>query len=127
MWCGSIWLATAQSDVDPKIKQKIIAAKSTDARITKAWSGKNNRILASRWTEAWTEPGAPETLMMPLQGLMTKEVVHRANRARSNDFLSHPAGQVIGQITSETSVRQTVMDMLSEFADAVERLDSLVK
>lgn len=125
VWCGSIWLATAQSDVDPRLKQKILAASSSDARITKAWSGKNNRILSSKWTEAWTAPDAPETLQMPLQGLMTKEVMHRAGRARSNDFLSHPAGQVIGQITSETSVRQTVMDMLAEFADAVERLEKL--
>lgn len=45
--------------------QKIIGAKSSDAVITKAWSGKNNRILKSRWTEAWTEPGAPETPSSP--------------------------------------------------------------
>ena len=116
-----------QSDLDPKIKRKILAASSSDARVTKAWSGKNNRILASKWTEAWTTPDAPETLQMPLQGLMTKEIMQRASRARSSDFLSHPAGQVIGQISSETSVRQTVMDMLSEFADAVERLGNLTR
>lgn len=127
VWCGSIWLATAQSDVDPKIKSKILDASSADAVITKAWSGKNNRILRSRWTDAWTEPDAPETLMMPMQGLMTKEVMHRAGRANSNDFLSHPAGQVIGQIRSETSVRQTIHDMLSELADTIERLDGLAK
>lgn len=127
VWCGSIWLATAQSDVDPKIKGKILSARSSDAVVTKAWSGKNNRILKSNWTEAWTAPDAPETLMMPMQGLMTKEVMHRANRASSNDFLSHPAGQVIGQIKSETSVRQTIHDMLSELADTIERLDGLTK
>jgi NAD(P)H-dependent flavin oxidoreductase YrpB (nitropropane dioxygenase family) len=125
IWCGSIWLATAQSDVDPRLKQKILTASSADAVITKAWSGKNNRILRSRWTDAWTSKDAPETLMMPMQGLMTKEVMHRAGRARSDDFLSHPAGQVIGQIRSETSVRQTVHDMLSEFADAMDRLESI--
>ena len=125
VWCGSIWLATAQSELDPKIKQKIVEASSADAMITKAWSGKNNRILRSRWTEAWTRRDAPDPLMMPMQGLMTREVMHRANRAQSKDFLSHPAGQVIGQIHSETSVRQTITDMLTEFADAMERLDRI--
>jgi NAD(P)H-dependent flavin oxidoreductase YrpB (nitropropane dioxygenase family) len=127
VWCGSVWLATAQSDIDPKIKQKIIGATSADAVITKAWSGKNNRILRSRWTDAWTRRDAPETLMMPMQGLMTKEVMHRANRAQSNDFLSHPAGQVIGQVHSETSVRQTVHDMLTEFADTMERMERMLR
>jgi NAD(P)H-dependent flavin oxidoreductase YrpB (nitropropane dioxygenase family) len=126
VWCGSIWLATAQSDVDPKIKEKILRSSSSDAVITKAWSGKNNRILKSRWTEAWTKPDAPDVLMMPFQGLMTKEVMHRAGRAQSNDYLSHPAGQVIGQIKSATSVRQTVSDMLTEFSDAMERLTRIV-
>jgi len=127
VWCGSIWLATAQSDLDPKIKQKIIDSGSSDAVITKAWSGKNNRILRSNWTDAWTKRDAPEPLMMPFQGLMTKEVLHRAKKANSSDFLSHPAGQVIGQIRSETSVRQTVHDILSEFADTMERLERILK
>lgn len=126
VWCGSIWLTTAQSDVDQKIKEKILRSSSADAVITKAWSGKNNRILKSRWTEAWAKPDAPDVLMMPFQGLMTKEVMHRAGRARSDDFLSHPAGQVIGQIKSETSVRQTVNDMLTEFSDAMDRLTRIV-
>jgi NAD(P)H-dependent flavin oxidoreductase YrpB (nitropropane dioxygenase family) len=127
VWCGSVWLTSAQSDVDPKIKQRILAAASSDAVVSKSWSGKNNRVLKSKWTEAWSARDAPDTLMMPMQGLMTKEVMLRAHRAKSGQFLSHPAGQVIGQISSENSVRQIVFDMLSEFADAVERLEAVIR
>jgi NAD(P)H-dependent flavin oxidoreductase YrpB (nitropropane dioxygenase family) len=126
VWCGSVWLATSQSDIDPKIIRKILAASSADAVVTKSMTGKTVRALKSAWTEAWSQPDAPQPLMMPMQGLLAKEVMKRSLRANADELLSHPAGQVIGQISGKTSVRQVVYDMLREFADTIERLDNLV-
>jgi len=36
--------------------------------------------------------------------------------------VSYPAGQVIGQLKDELSVRQVVMQLMEEYIDAVERL-----
>jgi hypothetical protein len=36
---------------------------------------------------------------------------------------SYPAGQVIGQMRGETTVRQVFQDMLTEFAETLERLN----
>lgn len=125
VWCGSVWLATAQSDAPPEVKQRILAAKSTDTIISKSYSGKNSRVLRSAWTDAWAEAGAPPTLPMPLQSLLVKEAMARAQRATSLPLATYPAGQVIGQIRSETTVREIFYEILSEFADQLERLRSL--
>ena len=119
VWCGSVWLTTAESDVDPAIKQKIIAATSADAIITRSMTGKPNRVVRSAWTNAWIAPGSPAALDMPLQHLLAQEVMRRAHRSKAPELLSYPAGQVIGQLSNETSVRQVMMEMLSEYADTV--------
>jgi len=123
VWCGSVWLCTAQSDAPPEVKRKILAARSQDAVISRAYSGKPSRVLKSAWTDAWAAAGAPEPLMMPLQSLLTKEAMMRVTRANAEVLASYPAGQVIGQMRSETTVRQIFYDMLVEFADTVDRLN----
>lgn len=125
VWCGSVWLCTAQSDAPPEVKRKILAARSQDAVISRSYSGKPSRVLRSGWTDAWAAAGAPEPLMMPLQSLLTKEAMTRITRANAEGLASYPAGQVIGQMRSETTVRQIFYDMLAEFADTVERLNSV--
>jgi NAD(P)H-dependent flavin oxidoreductase YrpB (nitropropane dioxygenase family) len=125
VWCGSVWLCTAQSDAPPEVKRKILAARSQDAVITRAYSGKPSRVLKSGWTEAWAAAGAPDPLQMPLQSLLTKEAMARVTRAGAEALASYPAGQVIGQMQGETTVRQVFNDMLVEFADTMERLNRL--
>ncbi len=125
VWCGSVWLCTAQSDAPPEVKRKILAARSQDAVISRCYSGKPSRVLKSGWTDAWTAAGAPDPLMMPLQSLLTKEAMARVTRANAEALASYPAGQVIGQMQNETTVRQIFYDMLAEFAEAVDRLNHL--
>lgn len=127
VWCGSVWLCTAQSDAPPEVKRKILAARSQDAVISRAYSGKPSRVLKSGWTEAWAAAGAPDPLQMPLQSLLTKEAMARVTRANAEALASYPAGQVIGMMKGETTVRQIFRDMLTEFADTMERLNRLAQ
>lgn len=126
IWCGSIWLATAQSELDPLIKQRMFDAKSEDAVQTKAITGKPCRALKSEYTEAWLKPGAPATLPMPLQSLVGTEARTRAKRGEASPWLTWPVGQIVGDMTQETSVREVVQGLLEEFLDATERLQQLV-
>jgi NAD(P)H-dependent flavin oxidoreductase YrpB (nitropropane dioxygenase family) len=71
VWCGSIWLTSQQSEVVPELKERLLAAKSGDAILSKVWSGKNCRILRSKWTEAWDETGAPPIMGFPMQLALT--------------------------------------------------------
>jgi len=126
IWCGSIWLGTRESELDPLLKQRLFAATSDEAVQTRALTGKPCRALKSRYTEAWEQPGAPRTLPMPLQSLVGTEARLRARRAGAAEWLSWPVGQIVGDLKHETSVREVVRDMIGEFLDSVEKLNMLV-
>jgi NAD(P)H-dependent flavin oxidoreductase YrpB (nitropropane dioxygenase family) len=127
VWCGSIWLKTVESEVLPETKSKMFAAQSEDAVLTRSLTGKQARMLRSRWIDAWEQPGAPPTLPLPLQAILwTGQGRPRVERARAKEFLTHPVGQIVGDMTEETSVRQVVYDMLNELLESKERLDGMV-
>lgn len=127
VWCGSIWLKTAQSEVPPEIKAKLFAASSEDAVLTRSVTGKPCRTLRSKFTDAWDQPGAPATLPAPLQALLWwGQGRTRVERVRAKDFLTYPVGQIVGDMTEETSVKNVVYDMLNELIESKERLDHLM-
>lgn len=124
-WCGSVWLTTQQSEVAPELKERLLAAQSSDAILSKVWSGKNCRILRSKWTEAWEEPGAPKTLDYPVQAALTYQTMRRVTHARAKEVVTYPVGQIIGQVSESRSVRQVFYDMLTEFADVAARFNAI--
>ena len=126
VWCGSIWLTSQQSEVVPELKERLLAAKSSDAILSKVWSGKNCRILRSKWTEAWDEPGAPPIMGFPMQLALTYQTMRRVTHARAKEVLTYPVGQIIGQVDQSHSVRQIFYEMLEEFADTAERFSGIV-
>lgn len=126
VWCGSIWLGTTQSELQPEMKERFYAANSEDAVQTRALSGKPCRALRSEFTDAWTSAGAPKTLPMPLQTMLVAETKMRYERARDPRFLTYPVGQVVGDMKHEMTCRQVVEEMLGEFIDSSERLNELL-
>ena len=120
VWCGSIWHGTRESDLTDEMKQLLYQAKSGDAVQTRSKTGKPGRMLRSKYTEAWLQPGAPPTLPMPWQSVLNAEARLRIDRARALDYMTCPVGQIVGLINSESSVRQRIQDMLEEFVDTVE-------
>lgn len=127
VWCGSIWLGTAQSDLLPEMKQRLYEAKSEDAIQTRMWTGKPCRILRSKLTDAFEQQGAPAPLKYPLEVFLLAEARLRINRAKASDFMSNPVGQIVGDIKEESSVRRIVEDMLGEYLDSIERLNLLME
>ena len=125
VWCGSIWLGTRESELQPELKQRLFQAPSEDAIQTRAHSGKPMRALRSKYSEIWQAEGAPKPLPMPLQFILNHESTLRINRARAVDWMFYPVGQIVGDMKHETSVRSIVESMLTEYLDAVDRLHSL--
>lgn len=124
-WLGSIWLTTFESDVDPGVKQRYLAARAGDTMRTKENSGKPCRGLRTAWREAWLSEGSPGTLQMPLQGMLTTEAKERIKRARRYDLMHASVGQVVGRMNAEKSVRDVVFELSEEYVDAVARISSL--
>lgn len=127
VWCGSIWLKTVQSEVTPEIKERMFAAESKDSVWTKCLTGKTARMLRSGYTDAWDQPDAPRPLPAFSQRYLWEiEARGRLERARRNDYLIYPVGQLVGDMSEETSVRNVVLDMLNELVETKERLDEVI-
>ncbi|MGE0801993.1 MAG: nitronate monooxygenase [Lautropia sp.] len=126
VWCGTIWLGTVESEASPEVQAKIFASSSADTVRTRCNSGKPARRLLTAWTEAWDRADTPEPLPMPLQGILTHLALKRIERAGQSALLTYPAGQVVGQMNEQTTVRNVFRDMLSGYAEAIERLESTV-
>ena len=122
VWAGSIWLPTIQSELSPIQRRKILASSSKDTIRSRCMTGKPVRMLKSGFTEAWETDGAPSPLPFPLQYLLTSDAAARFEHYSIEHMVSYPAGQVIGQLKDELSVRQVVMQLMEEYIDAVERL-----
>lgn len=127
VWCGSIWLGTKESDLEPEMKELFWAASAEDAVTTRARTGKPVRALRSKLTQAWEQPDAPDFLPMPYQTLLMCEPDMRTRRARRKDYMYYPVGQIVSSMHEETSCKQIVYDMMVEFIEATERLRGLIE
>lgn len=125
VWCGTLWLATRESELDAFEKSVLFAARTEDAVRRKARTGKHVRMLKSRLSEAWEQEGAPPYLPTPLQGILYNEAHARVVRSKQKDLYSFPAGQVVGMLNEESSVRQVMVQLQEEYLETMGRLDRL--
>ena len=123
VWCGTVWLGTVESEVSPELKKKLFEASSSDTMRSSCSTGKPARRLVSEWVTAWESPDAPKPLPMPLQSILTNEALERITRFKPDRLLTYPAGQVVGQLRGETTGKQVMLDMLTEFSETLERLN----
>lgn len=127
VWLGSIWLGTTESELSPDMKRRLFEAASEDAVLSKAMTGKQGRMLRSRYNEAWDAPGALKPLTFPLQSILAGDPFKRAERARRLDYWTYSVGQIVGDMREEASVRQVMERLLTEYAAALEQLKGVTE
>ena len=125
VWCGTLWLGTIESELEPFEREVLFAARAEDAVRRRARTGKPVRMLKSKLSEAWEAPGAPAYLPTPLQGILYNEAHARVVRAQRADLYSFPVGQSVGSLQRETSVKDEMLRLQMEYIDAMERLAAL--
>ena len=125
VWCGTVWLGTRESELTPFEREAMFAARAEDAVRRRARTGKTVRMLKSKLSEAWEQPGAPPYLPTPLQGILYNQAHARVVRAERRDLYSFPAGQVVGSMTEETTVKDVMLRMQTEYIETMERLLAL--
>src|SRR5687768_2118359 len=81
VWCGSVWLTTEEAETHPYVKEKFLAAGSSDTVRSKSTTGKPARQLRTAWTEEWDDPNNPDPLPMPLQPILTARAQARIRNA----------------------------------------------
>ncbi|MBV9291643.1 MAG: nitronate monooxygenase [Frankiales bacterium] len=130
-WTGSVWLATPESEVSETFRQKMVAAGSRDTIRSKARTGKPSRQLRSTWHDAWEGPDSPGSLPLPLMSILSTPAFARIDKAadsgnpQARELASYWVGQGVGLVDSVKSAAQVVQDFMADYADAVERLQSL--
>jgi len=127
VWCGSVWLTTAEAETHPTVKAKMLAATSADTIRSRSLTGKPARMLRSAWTDEWEREDTPAPLGMPLQPILSAEAQYRINRAAERSpgaekLANYFVGQVVGTMNAPTTSRQVVFAMVEEFIDSVESL-----
>ena len=125
VWMGSAWLTTEEyaltSDL-PGVRAALLAATSSDTVRSRIYSGKPARLLRNRWTQAWSEPGAPEPLPMPLQNLLVSDAHQRLMRSGQPDVVPMPVGQIVGRMNEVRPVAEVMSALLAEAGEALARL-----
>lgn len=132
VWCGSVWLTTEEAETSPVVKEKFLAATSSDTVRSRSLTGKPARMLRTAWTDEWERPGAPAPLGMPLQTALVAGPQRRIDAAahpdaHARELATYFVGQVVGSLNKIRPTRAVVLDMVGEFIDAVQRLDELVQ
>ena len=128
VWTGSVWLTTAEAETDPVVKQKFLAATSSDTVRSRSITGKPARMLRTPWTEEWERTDGPGPLPMPLQPLLVGEALQRINRSAhaagsgAEALATYCVGQVVGSISSVRAVDRVVLEMIDQYIDTVGEL-----
>jgi len=132
VWCGSVWLTTEEAETHPVVKEKFLAATSSDTLRSRSRTGKPSRQLRSAWTEEWERPDGPGPLGMPLQPVLIAEASRRIDRAAQNHagaaqlanyFVGHP----VGSMNEVKPAARVVLEMVDEFIDSVQRLGTMLE
>ncbi|HCB37491.1 MAG TPA: monooxygenase [Acidimicrobiaceae bacterium] len=132
VWCGSVWLTTLEAETHPVVKEKFLAASSSDTLRSRSRTGKPARQLRSAWTDEWEGPDSPGTLPMPLQPMLIAEASRRVDRAAMNsantgavELANYFVGQVVGSMNESISATRVVENMIREYVDVMERFDEM--
>ena len=131
-WCGSVWLTTIESEVDPIVKEKMVAANSSQTVRSRSRTGKHSRQLVTPWTEAWESETAPEPLPMPLQPMVAEPALQKVNKLAAGghdgakDLATYWVGQGVGLMNQSISASDVVQEFKEDFINAYERLNDFV-
>lgn len=130
VWCGSVWLTTEEAETHPVVKDKFLAATSSDTIRSRSRTGKHARQLKSAWTEEWENPQTPMPLGMPMQMVLISEAIQRIDRAAYNEgsgaeqLSNYFVGQIVGNMNESKPTARVVFEMIEEFIEATQYLAS---
>lgn len=128
VWTGSIWLTTEEAETHPAVKEKLLAARSSDTARSRARTGKPARQLRTAWHQEWEGSASPGPLPMPLMGMLSEPALRRVNdlaltgHEGARQLATYFVGQVVGRMTRVKPARRVALDMVDELADAMRSL-----
>ncbi|MCH7787906.1 MAG: nitronate monooxygenase [Acidobacteria bacterium] len=133
VWCGSVWLTTEEAETQPAVKEKFLAAGSSETVRSRSLTGKPARQLRTAWTDEWEREDTPDPLGMPLQSMLVAQAQIRIARGAhvpdsgANKLANYFVGQVVGQMNQVRPAAAVTIGMIEEMIDACERLNTMLE
>jgi NAD(P)H-dependent flavin oxidoreductase YrpB (nitropropane dioxygenase family) len=124
VWLGSLWLGTAESELDIEMRERLFRAGSEDAALSKAMTGKQGRMLRTKYVDSWEASDAPQYLPWPMQSILGGYPFRRAARGHNLDYWTYSCGQIVGDMREHTTVKGEIERLLNEYVESLERLNA---
>ncbi|MBV9002053.1 MAG: nitronate monooxygenase [Solirubrobacterales bacterium] len=132
VWTGSVWLSSEEDVANQAIKNKFLAATSTDTLRSRTRTGKPARQLRTAWHDAWEAAGAPEPLPMPLQPLLVNDAWNRIDAAAQAghegalELESFFIGQIVGSFRSVRPAAEILRQIAADCEQRITDLNALL-
>ena len=123
---GTAFLTCAEAGIPEAYKEAILAARASDTRLTRAFSGRPARGIVNRFmteTEDRIEDGTDKAAILPFpyQNALTRPLRAAAGKAGRPEFLSLWAGQGL-ELARRQTAAELVARLVTETDDAITRL-----
>lgn len=120
---GTAFLLADECGIPDCYKEAISAARETDTRVTRAFSGRPARGIANRFMDEVEARGAAANLGYPVQNALTRPLRTEAAKRNRPEFLSLWAGQGL-RLARRAPAAMIVRQVVAETDDVRARLQS---
>jgi NAD(P)H-dependent flavin oxidoreductase YrpB (nitropropane dioxygenase family) len=120
-WLGSLFLTADESDMPGACKDELIASRSTDMDVTRAWTGKTLRARKNEVSAAWSKSGL-DPLPTPHQRVLMEDFLEAVKAAKRWDLFMNAAGQGIGMVSKRKSAAEIMADLIEGMERAIDEL-----
>lgn len=121
VWVGTRFVATREALGHDNYKRKIVEANEEATIVTRAFTGKDCRVIRNAYAEQW-EDRKNEIKPFPLQMMVDGEKMEAAIGRGNTDFGIMPAGQISGAIHEVQPAAEVAREMIEEADEVLERL-----
>ncbi len=121
VWVGTRFVATREALAHDNYKRKILEANEEATVVTRAFTGKDCRVIRNAYVEQWEER-QHEIRPFPLQMMVDPEKMTAAVVEGNTDLGIMPAGQIAGAIRELRSAADVVREMIEEAEEVLRRL-----
>jgi NAD(P)H-dependent flavin oxidoreductase YrpB (nitropropane dioxygenase family) len=132
VWCGSVWLASAEDVANQALKDKFLRAASSDTLRSPTRTGKPARQLRTAWHDEWEAPASPAPLPLPLQPLLVNDAWRRIDAAAAAGhegalrLESFFIGQVVGSFTEIRPAAEITRQIIADCERRIAELGALL-
>ena len=132
VWCGSVWLSSAEDVSNQAVKDKFLRAASSDTLRSPTRTGKPARQLRTAWHDEWEGAASPAPLPLPLQLLLVNDAWRRIDAAAAAGhegalrLESFFIGQVVGSFTEIRPAAEITRQIIADCEQRIAELGALL-